>query len=342
MGAINNARTADRASRRGEHDESSLDSGMRMSGKQDRRDDISGLPPGTEPGPARRPASLAAAALLACLAACSGGGDSPTPTGPTPPTGTTPVVYTPIGASDAAGVGGSVPCLPLATSCRDSTSYVGLIQRRLGETRTVSLLNLALPGAVLSPDIETLGNELGRGIPGNYINQLAPFVPPSTTLVTIFAGGNDVNTIASAIGAGRGGSDPAAFLTQHVQGYARDYGRLIDAIRARAPGAFIVVLNAPNFGALPYIAGRPLNERRIVQEVAVRLTREAINPLSGRLPVVDLMCDARSYNPGIYSADGFHPNDAGYAYLAEMLLSAITAGSAPAPAASCGAMTLVG
>ncbi len=125
-------------------------------------------------------------------------------------------------------------------------------------------------------------------------------------------------------------------------GYARDYGRLIDAIRTRAPGAFIVVLNAPNFGGLPYIAARPLTERRIVQEVAVRLTREAINPLSGRVPVVDLMCDARSYNPGIYSADGFHPNDSGYAYLAEVLLAAITAGGAPAPAASCASMTLVG
>ena len=323
-----------------------------MCGKQDRRDDTSGLPAGPVrgvgpasrpgPGPVRRSGPLAAAALLACLTACSGGSDAPTPTSPTPPTGTTPVVYTAIGASDAAGVGGSVPCLPLATSCRDSTSYVGLIQRRLGETRTVSLLNLALPGGVLSRDIQTLGNELGRDIPGNYLDQLAPFVPPSTTLVTIFAGGNDVNTIATAIGAGRGGGDPAAFLGQQVQGYARDYGRLIDAIRTRAPGAFIVVLNAPNFGALPYIAARPLTERRIVQEVAVRLTREAINPLSGRVPVVDLMCDVRSYNPGIYSADGFHPNDSGYAYLAEVLLAAITAGGAPAPAASCASMTLVG
>ncbi|HTV01082.1 MAG TPA: SGNH/GDSL hydrolase family protein, partial [Luteitalea sp.] len=268
-----------------------------------------------------------------------GGG---TPTSPTPPTGTTPVVYTPIGASDAAGVGASVPCLPLATSCRDSTSYVGRVQRSLGESRTVSLLNLALPGAVLSPDVQALGNELGRGIPGNFIEQLGPFIPPSTTLVTIFAGGNDVNTIASAIGAGRGGSDPNAFLNAQVQGFARDYGRLIDVIRARAPGAFIVVLNAPNFGALPYIAGRPIAERRIVQDVAVRLTRDAINPLSSRVPVVDLMCDARSYNAGIYSADGFHPNDAGYAYIAEVLLGAINAGRAAAPASSCSFMTLVG
>jgi lysophospholipase L1-like esterase len=283
--------------------------------------------------------------LSISLCACSGSSnDGTTPTTPTAPTpgSSTPVAYAPIGASDAAGIGGSVPCIPLATSCRDSTGYVGLIQRRLSETRTVSLLNLALPGGVLSPDVETLGDELGRSIPGNFLTQLAPFVPPGTTLVTIFAGGNDTNTIASAIGAGRGGSDPSGYLTQQVQGFARDYGRLIDGVRARAPGAFIVVMNIPNLGALPYVSGRPASERRIVQEVAVRLTREGINPLAGRVPVVDLMCDARSYQPGLYSSDGFHPNDQGYAYLAEVLLQAITTGSAPVPANSCTFMTIAG
>ncbi len=283
--------------------------------------------------------------LLAALVACSSGdngGDTPAmPTAPTPP-GSSSVAYTAIGASDAAGVGASVPCLPLATDCRASTGYVGIIQRRLSESRTVTLTNLALPGAVLSPDIQALGNELGRGIPGNFLTQLAPFVPPRTTLVTLFAGGNDTNTIASAIGAGRGGADPAGYLTQQVQTFARDYGRLIDVVRDRAPSALIVVVNLPNLGALPYVANRALAERRVVQEVAVRLTRDAINPLSGRVPVVDIMCDARSYQPGTYSADGFHPSDQGYAYLAEVMMAAITVGAAPPPAANCSFMSLVG
>lgn len=288
-------------------------------------------------------ARLAAGAVgLALLAACSSGSGSSSPTSPSPPAQSAPVVYTPIGASDAAGVGASVPCLPLATSCRESTAYVGIIQRRLAETRTVSLLNLALPGGVLSPDIEAIGDELGRNIPGNLLTQVAPFVPPATTLVTIFTGGNDTNTLALAVAAGRGGTNPEAYVTQQVQGFARDYARLLDIVRGRAPNAFIVIANAPNFGALPYVAGRPLAERRVVQDIAVRLTREAINPLSSRVPVVDLMCDARSYAPGIYSPDGFHPNDQGYAFLAEAFLQAITNGTAPPPAASCAAMTLVG
>ncbi len=287
--------------------------------------------------------SVVVAVLIAALTACStsdeGGG---TPTSPTPPTGSTAVVYTAIGASDAAGVGASVPCVPFASDCRSSTGYVGLIQRRLADSRTVTLTNLALPGAVLGPDVQALGNELGRGIPGNFLTHLAPFVPAQTTLVTVFAGGNDTNTIASAIGAGRGGSDPSAYLSQQVQAFARDYGRLLDTIRNRAPSSFVVVLNLPNLSALPYVANRPVAERRVVQEVAVRLTREAINPLASRVPVVDVMCDARSYQPGTYSPDGFHPNDQGHAYLAEILMAVITSGTAPAPAASCGFMSLVG
>ena len=103
---------------------------------------------------------------------------------------------------------------------------------------------------MLSPDVEALGDDLGRNIPGNFLTHLAPFVPPATTLVTIFAGGNDTNTIASRDRRRPRRRDPSGYLTQQVQAFARDYGRLIDAVRARAPGAFIVVMNAPNFGAL--------------------------------------------------------------------------------------------
>lgn len=283
---------------------------------------------------------LAGLCALPLAAGCSES-RSQSPTAPTTP-GSVAVFYTAIGASDAAGAGASVQCPPL-TACTDGTGYVPTIARRLRAAgRDVTLLNLALPSGVLSPDVQALANSLGRQVPWNFLEQAAPFVPPTTTLVTIFAGGNDVNTIALAIGAGRGGNDPSGYLTQQVQAFARDYSRLIDVVRSRAPSAQIVVLNLPNFAALPYVASRSASERRIIQDVAVRLTTEAINPLSGRVLVVDIMCDGRSYDPGIYSGDGFHPNDAGYAYLADVLLAAITSGNAPAPASRCSFMTLAG
>jgi lysophospholipase L1-like esterase len=56
--------------------------------------------------------------------------------------------------------------------------------------------------------------------------------------------------------------------------------------------------------------------------------------------VVDMLCDPRSYDPVTYSSDGFHPGDAGYAYMASEMLEAL-GGSYPAPSSSCASMTIV-
>ena len=51
------------------------------------------------------------------------------------------------------------------------------------------------------------------------------------------------------------------------------------------------------------------------------------------------MCDARSYAASNYSSDGFHPSDTGYAFIAELVWTAIQNGAAQGPpAAACGAM----
>ncbi len=91
--------------------------------------------------------------------------------------------------------------------------YVQLIQRHLtvgrqaGDVRRISVF----PGAVLNPEIEAIGNSatLNRQIPGNFIESEENFVPVASTLVTIFAGGNDANTIGAAVdaGLGRNGSE---------------------------------------------------------------------------------------------------------------------------------------
>jgi hypothetical protein len=72
------------------------------------------------------------------------------------------------------------------------------------------------------------------------------------------------------------------------------------------------------------------------------MTTTVVNPLTSQgVIVVDLMCDARIYQPSNYSADGFHPNDAGYAVIAGEVVRAETSSSYPAPQASCSAMSLV-
>ena len=70
---------------------------------------------------------------------------------------------------------------------------------------TVSLFNPGLVTAVIGPDFQALGLANGRTIAGNFIEFEMPFVPTNTTVVTIFAGGNEVNTITAALGNGCGG-----------------------------------------------------------------------------------------------------------------------------------------
>jgi lysophospholipase L1-like esterase len=273
--------------------------------------------------------------LAAVLSACNQD-HTTTPTSPTPQP--TVVSYTAVGASDAIAIGASHECFPFA-ACPDGTGYVQVTKRRLEAAgKTVTLLNLGIPGTVLGPDIEAIGNSLGRGIPGNFLEREMPFVARDATLVTIFAGGNDVNTAASAIEAGMGGSDPVSYGNTLANGFGRDYNSLVAGIKSRAANARIIALNLPNLSALPYNSGRTLAQRQGIQALAVAFSAK-VNALSSQgVLVIDLMCDPRSYIAGNYSSDGFHPNDSGYAFIADLVFSAANTGTAATPRSSCAQM----
>lgn len=288
----------------------------------------------------RRLLILAACCAL-LLPACSDSdsGDGGNPAGPSAPT---QVFYTAIGASDAIGIGASVPCLPFA-QCPTGTGYVPRIARELNSGGgTAGFMNLGLPGAVLTPDVQAIGNQVGIGINHNFVENEGPFVPRETTLVTIFAGGNDVNTLATALDRGAAGSQsPEAYIDGQVAALAAGYRELLEIVRGRAPSARIYVLNLPNFAGLPFARNRSLRDRRWLQRLSVGFTTRGANALlGGNVTVVDLMCDPRSYQAGTYSGDGFHPNDTGYAFMAQAALDAIRTG-APPPNPSCAEMRLV-
>jgi lysophospholipase L1-like esterase len=270
---------------------------------------------------------LAAISLTACKK----------PESPTTPTPTNEVVYSVVGASDGIGVGGSVPCVPFDPDCPSGTGYVYVLKRRLqSDGRTVTLVNRALPGAVLSPAMLTLGRDIGRNdIPGTFVDQVVPFISVGSTHVTVFAGGNDANVIAQNIRAGRAGSDIRGFIAQHVNQFGADFEELIRRIRARAASARLVVLNLPNLGAAPYIAGLSTQERSIMQRIATGLTDRINAAAAQNVLVVDLMCEPRIYEAASYSSDGFHPSDRGYAVMAELAYPAVANGTAPAPSSNC-------
>jgi lysophospholipase L1-like esterase len=290
------------------------------------------------PGPKRR---IAIIALLASLtaAACTnlGSGGSPTDPSPLPAPGAT-LLYSAVGASDVMGIGSSSPCF-LFEDC-NGTGYVWVAARQLRSMGyTVNVSNLGIPAAVISRAFEDLGGQNGRTIGGNLIEQEMPFVCKNSSFVTVFTGANDVNTITAALGNGAGGADPNGYIDSKVAAFGGDYATLISGIRSRAGSARIVVLNLPNMAAIPYLASASLAQKQAAQRIAVRMTTTVINALQG-VTVLDLMCDPRMYQASIYSSDGFHPNDSGYAMLGAGVVSALTSTSYPAPKSSCAQMTL--
>ncbi len=286
-----------------------------------------------------RSTALSLLAGLSLVAACSGGSESPT--APTNPEGNA-VHYTVLGASDGIGFGSSIVCAPFDLGCENGTGYAQTIRRRFQAAgRTVTYTNLSVPGSVLSRAIVELAVSLGRSDPGNFVERYPPFIPTTTTHLTLFVGGNDANIIGSAVEAGRGGGDARGFIDGQVRQWGNDLVELVSRVRARAPGARLVAYNLPNLGAAPYMAGRSTLERSIMQRITTGLA-DQVNALTSRgVAVIDMMCDARVLQPSSYSGDGFHPSDAGYAIMAELGYAALSSGSAPTPQPSCAQRTLL-
>ncbi len=304
---------------------------------------------------------IACALAATSLAACSGSSSSPPPTAAKQ---TLYVGYTAIGASDAVGYGASVPCteaspaLVADPTCpeKGASGYVPDIRTDLAQYGFVaSLQDLGISGAVIGPDIETTANmydpatcgprTAADAYPGNFLVNELPSVNPSALFVTIFAGGNDVNGIVTALACGAGGATTAsqtAFVTQEITQFGNDFATLVGTVHATAPKATIIVANIPNFANVPYAfalssnATEDLEVRTALQEVSVAIDTDVINTLPAKgIPVVDLQCNPASYTPSNFYTDGFHPNDAGYAALAAQYVTQLLSNSPAAPASSC-------
>ena len=276
---------------------------------------------------------LGLAITLALATACSKASDSPT--SPTP-SGSGGIVYGKISASDATGYMSSVECFPFTECAPNATGWVQTLFRRIQQTGAATINNTGVPGQVLSQHFEDLGRKIGRTYPGNFVTNQVPFVKSTTTVLTIFAGGNDANTIGQVIQAQQAGDDLRAFIDREVAAFGDDMQALVRGVRQRAPNTKIVILNLPNLGAAPYMSRSSALDRGIMQRIAVGMT-DKINALAGANTfVVDLMCDARIVEPASFSSDGFHPSDRGYALMADLAYPAAVNPSHPAPAADCG------
>lgn len=275
--------------------------------------------------------TVALLVLAAGAGACS---KSDSPTSPTQPSAG---VYGNISASDATGYMSSVECFPFTTCAGNATGWVQVLFRRLQQQNAeLTVNNTGIPGQVLSQHFEDLGRRIGRTYPGNFTTNQVPFVKANTTVLTIFGGGNDANTIGQVIQAQQAGDDLRAFIDTEVRAFGDDVAALVRAARQRAPTARIVLLNLPNLGGAPYMSRSSAVDRGIMQRIAVGMSERINAQVGPNVAVADLLCDARILESSSFSSDGFHPSDRGYALMAELAYAAATNTSHPAPAADCG------
>ena len=105
----------------------------------------------------------------------------------------------------------------------------------------------------------------------NFIERELPFVQRDATLVTVFAGGNDANTVGAALlqaGYGKGPRSRGYAQAQVTRIRVRDLRTLMTGIRTARPTRAII-LNLPQRAALPDRAGRTLNEKCWLQQISV-------------------------------------------------------------------------
>lgn len=171
-------------------------------------------------------------------------------------------------------------------------------------------------------------------------------------VVTIFAGGNDTNAIVNAavcqLAARATQAAVQQFLATEIQAFGNDFTSLYASIHAKAPSAEIVIANLANFAGIP-ISQMPsvASAKPMLQAVSVGIdTNVYAAAARAGIRVADVLCDPRSYaNADFYPgplAEGFHPNDVGYAALASTLLAQINAPTPTIPPASCAQMLLAG
>jgi len=129
--------------------------------------------------------------------------------------------------------------------------------------------------------------------------QLPEALSVAPDVVTLWTGGNDVL---------KGGSAEAFEVALDT---------MLQRLRTETE-AVVVIANLPRMEAQPFAESKSRTERQRLRErsQAFNAVIESVAARHG-VPVVDLRGGTLMYDPANFSADGFHPNDAGYAAMAE-------------------------
>jgi len=276
--------------------------------------------------------SVAAYIALLALAGC-GGASSAVPGGPNPSPSPSmspqAVHYVALGDGRAVGTTAAVPCTVPAGSilisppnCPGGTGYVPKLAALLGPSGTANLIDLGINNSMLGPDLDPI-----TGATLDIVTNELPSVPSNATVVTLFAGINEIDGIAANAGViAQSGSDPTSYINTQIGKVEADYLNIISQVKAKAPGAKIVAVNLPNrrFSRLQDPPQVQAYEGMISLALDIFIDGLHAPPA---VRVADVLCNAQFYsNPG-----KFMKTDADHTLLANVLAATINTSAPPPP-----------
>jgi lysophospholipase L1-like esterase len=224
---------------------------------------------------------------------------------PTHGTGAGPVaLFAALGDSITYGLFASrlcarTPAPVLVASCRDGVAYADVVARRLPVGAFYQ--NLAISGEFT----------------GDLRRDELRTLDVDATIVLLNIGRNDEMP---------NDAGPVRF---RLAPWEAEYGRVIAAIRERAPHSKLIVANLPNYAYFPAYAGRARLWRDKVTRVANSMNSVINAYAKDGATVVDIRCAQLEYAPSGF-ADVGHPNDLGHAWLASLVSSAVANPRPPA------------
>jgi len=162
------------------------------------------------------------------------------------------------------------------------------------------------------PGTEVTNDAIGGSRVADVTRLQVQELDPRADLVLLIVGGNDVVRRTPA------------------KQFASDYATLLAAVRTRAPHAVIVACGVPDVARSPLFADSYAKTEALARsdDLAVRA-----NARTYGAAYVDLftMTRSRGTNPDFFSADDFHPSDAGYAQLEQVTLPVVLRAIETAP-----------
>lgn len=228
--------------------------------------------------------------------------------------------YIAIGDSRAFGVGASDP----ASGGYVAITYDALRRSERYRHRGLDLVNLGVPGAI-SSDLLLPGGQLERALAEIKERQEdTASADDNVEIITVNIGGNDVQALVtpdSPCLADPRSAECEDRFQEMLDSLEENLTQVFRRLREAAPRAGIIVLDLYS----------PLSGRGEAPELVADLAVREINAVTARL-VADPEFGAKLasvYPPfrgraaQLVAADNLHPNDAGHAVMAEVVLAAI-------------------